>query len=292
MRVVRLTITALMLFWITVTTASNFYPPTITGDLRQIRSANSPPWLAAVGRLVSFYRLNTLEQCSVSLISNQPGKDSDIAITAAHCIDHWPQQGDKIQPYSNLVTFLSLSGEEIEREIIEVVQQEKSPADYAIVRLDSAIPYQLIAPLIRSPYDYRNLLFQRLFQESAPHFASLAGYSSDITLGNRGKRLTYHERCQLFSGPPGQQSSNCISYRGASGGPIVVTIDLGQDPLAGIAQQDIEKKPTTVPLTGKQHLFVGSVNGGHKRFEYTQTLFTEVTYYLPALEQILNSSNR
>lgn len=89
-----------------------------------------------------------------------------------------------------------------------------------------------------------------------------------------------------------QCSASLISNQLGKDSDIVITIHLSQTQLATIAEQGADDQFSPTPPTGEHYLFVGSVNGGHERFEYTQTLFTEATYYLPALEQILNSSDR
>lgn len=251
------------------------HPKTLSNDPRQIQSEISPDWLAAAGRLTTLIRINKLEQCTLSLVADGLDKNGIIGVTAGHCVDHWHQPDGTFIVGSNTVTFKTNSGTILSRSIIDVMTAEIAPGDYAIVKLDAPIPRQFIQPLINSPFDYQDLLDEQLFSQTFKPYATLAGHSSDLDLGQKGTVLTYHERCQLNGGIPGNKTSNCTSYIGASGGPVVITVDLGE-------------YGTEIGIPGIQHLFVGSVIGGSQINDFAKTAFTENTYYFEKLNNILD----
>lgn len=252
------------------------YPDTLANDPRKVRGTSSPKWLEAVGRLVSTKSSTEKEQCSLSVISNHPSKDGIIAITAGHCVDHWYQGGERYKVGANTVTFQSNSGKTITRSIEKVLTSRMSSGDYAIVKLNAPIKKEDIKPLISAPYDYGDLLDEEMFGEKFRPFATMAGYSADKGLGKKGKVLTYDERCRLNGGQPGNKKGYCHSYQGASGGPVVVTVDLGE------FGDDYD-------LYGTQHLFVGSIVGGEGNDDNSKTMFTETSHYSQTLDKILEA---
>ncbi|MFT6070085.1 MAG: V8-like Glu-specific endopeptidase [Bacteriovoracaceae bacterium] len=254
---------------------SNF-PETMPNDTRKVRGATSPKWLEAVGRLVSTKSSTEKEQCSLTIISNHPSKDGIIAVTAGHCVDHWYYGGNDYRVGANTVTFQSNSGKTITRSIEKVLKSSMSSGDYAIVKLNSPVKKEVIKPLISAPYDYVDLLDEEMFGEKFKPFGTMAGYSADKGLGKKGKVLTYDEKCRLNGGVSGNKKGYCYSYGGASGGPVVVTVDLGE------FGEDYG-------LHGTQHLFVGSIVGGQGVNDNSKTMFTETSHYSSSLDEILEA---
>jgi hypothetical protein len=252
------------------------YPETLPNDPRKVRSASSPKWLEAVGRLVSTKSSKEKEQCTLSIISNHPSKDGIIAVTAGHCVDHWYQGGNRYKVGANTVTFTSNSGKTITRSIEKVLKASMSSGDYAIVKLNSSVKKEDIKPLISAPYDYSDLLNEEMFGEKFKPFSTIAGFSADKGLGKKGKVLTYHEKCRLNGGGPGDKKSYAYSYQGASGGPVVVTVDLGE-------------YGDDYGLQGTQHLFVGSIVGSEGSDNNSKTMFTEHSHYSQTLDKTLEA---
>ncbi len=251
------------------------YPETLAGDTRKVRGSSSPKWLAAVGRLVSTTSSTTQEQCSLSIVSDSPEKDGVIAITAAHCVDHWYQGDGNFEVGKNEVTFTTNNKKTIRRSISKVLKAETVGSDYAIVKLNAPISRKDIKPLLNAPYDYADLLDEEVSQTGFKPFATMAGFSADKGLGKKGKVMTYDEKCRLNGGASGKKKGYCYSYGGASGGPVVVTAKISED----YADEDYH--------TEVQHYFVGSIVGGRNGDDNSKTLFTDSTHYTRTLDKIL-----
>jgi len=252
------------------------YPETLPDDPRKIRTATSPEWLEAIGRFVSKTSDTTMEQCSLNLIADQPGKDGIIAVTAGHCIDHWASYEGGFLIEQNEVVFKSNSGKLIQREIVAILKSEMNPGDYAIVKLNAPIKNVDIKPLLNAPYDYFDLLDEDMFGEKFKPYATMAGFSADKGLGGKGKVMTYDERCRLYGGASGRKQGFCYSYQGASGGAVAVTVALG----------DMADETWQVSV---QSYFVGSIVGARGGDDNSKTLFTETTHYTRILDHILAS---
>lgn len=252
------------------------YPDTLPNDPRKVRSNSSPKWLEAVGRLVSTKSAKEKEQCTLSIITNHPSKDGIIAVTAGHCVDHWYTSGNRFDVESNSVTFTSNSGKTVRRSIVKVLKASMSSGDYAIVKLNAPVKKEDIKPLISSPYDYIDILDAEMFGEKFKPFATMAGFSADKGLGKKGKVMTYHEKCRLNGGGAGNKKGYCYAYQGASGGPVVVTVDLGEF-------------GDDYGLQGTQHLFVGSIVGSEGSDDSSKTMFTEHSHYGSSLDEILEA---
>lgn len=253
--------------------SNDTFPDTLDNDPRLVRSASSPTWLAAVGRSISNTSSTDKEQCTISIIADSPEKDGIIAITAGHCVDHWVTGNGTFKIGPNETVFTSNSGKVIKRSIAKVLKAELYKGDYAIVKLNAAIDKEDIKPLLNAPYHYSDLLDKELFHKP---YATMAGYSADKGKGKKGKVLTYHEKCQLNGGGSGQKKGYCYSYRGASGGPVVVTVALG----------DMADEPWQEQ---KQSYFVGSILGARGGDNNSKTLFTDTTHYTRILDKILAS---
>ena len=250
------------------------FPETQANDPRKVRGASSPSWLAAVGRSVSKTSATTQEQCSLSIIADAPGKDGIIAVTAGHCVDHWVTGDGSFQVGQNESTFTTNSGRTIKRSIVEVLKAETHQGDYAIVKLNAPIKNSDIKPLLNAPYDYSDLLDEDMFGEKFKPYATMAGFSADKGLGKKGKVMTYDEKCRLNGGASGLKKGYCHSYQGASGGPVVVTVALGD--MADETWQE-----------GTQSYFVGSIVGARAGDDNSKTMFTETTHYTKTLDKIL-----
>lgn len=247
------------------------YSDTLPNDPRLVRSSSSPKWLAAIGRSISNTSAKTKEQCSLSIVADSPEKDGIIAVTAGHCVDHWYQGNGGFKVGKNKTTFTTNSGKKIERSIVDILKAETHIGDYAVVKLNAPIKNADIKPLLNAPYDYADLLDGETFHKP---YATYAGYSADKGIGQKGKVLTYHERCQVNGGASGKKKGYCYSYPGASGGAVVVTVALGE-------YADEPWQETT------QTYFVGSIVGGRQGDNFSKTLFTETTHYTRLLDKIL-----
>jgi len=93
----------------------------------------------------------------------------------------------------------------------------KSTTDYAILILDSPIDQKQVKPLKTTDIKFSTLIKQYKYS-----YASLAGFSGDI--GEYGAKLTIDPKCKLFDFTTLYGKSNCAAYKGASGGPVVLSV--------------------------------------------------------------------
>ncbi|MGJ8564013.1 MAG: hypothetical protein ACSHXY_10715 [Alphaproteobacteria bacterium] len=271
------------------------YPETEPNDTRKVRSSTSPEWLQAVGRSIAVKSKTEKEGCSWSLIVDVPGKNGVIVVGAGHCVDHWYLGGEKYGIEEHQITWTTQSGKKITRHIATIFQSRMSTGDYAIAKLDRPISRFDIKPLMSAPYDYGDLLDEELFYangEPFKPFGTMAGYSADISLGQKGKVLTYDEggegnRCQLHGGEPGNKKGYCWSYTGASGGAVAVTLylsgDLDGDKGGLFLFEDYIPNVKPGPYT----FWVGSIVGGEGNDGNDKTMFTESSHYSQTLDKIL-----
>lgn len=266
------------------------FPPMMPGDTREVRGSDSPKWLEAVGR-INTAKGNGRYACSISLVADRYGKNGSIGVTAGHCLSHWINGDGTFTPNEHNVVWASSNGEKVTRRIAEVYALETHKADFAIVRFNKPVPRQSIQPLIVAPWDYRDLLDPENLEPGA--FGTMAGYSADTGKGQRGEVLTY-DRCErLNGGVSGQIMGFCHAYRGASGGAVVVTVNVPDPSVGGDRGMNAEilmdMNDTIKP--GKHHFWVGSILGGRTNKVANRNLFTEATYHREILDPILAGQN-
>jgi hypothetical protein len=304
------------------------YPAMLPDDPRLVRSSTSPEWLAAVGRqVIHLDDKGSAKQCTVALVADQIGKEGIIIVGAGHCAvemgqfvlsDPHPEASAQCsEPIKteqrfredvgswvtsdcyeyrsgpkDSITFRTSTGEEIKRRIEVVFNIGMTPGDYFIGRLDKAIPYSKIKPLLNSPFDYTDMLREFPF----PAFATIAGFSADTGYGQKGKVLTYDQQCVLTGGRSGGKLSYCYSYEGASGGPVAITIDFSsanpnwEDDCDCMTNDEyFEFFTDDFPrLERKSYTFwVGSVVGGRANDTFDRTLWIDSTHYTRILDKIL-----
>jgi len=92
----------------------------------------------------------------------------------------------------------------------------ETTSDYAILILNKSISQKDVKPFIIYKDDFISL--KNRYKVS---FGSLAGFSSDI--GEAGAKLTYDPKCELSFFSKTYGASNCSGFKGASGGPVVMT---------------------------------------------------------------------
>ena len=263
------------------------FPDTLPDD-----SSSSPKWLAAVGRMISHTSSTDQEQCTFALLNDRPWKDGIIGVTAGHCVDHWVTFGGKFVVEYNEITFTTNSGKTIKRTITEVLKAEMNPGDYAIVKLNAYIPRTDIQPLLNSPYDFSDIMNDEEFSQEFKAFATVAGFSADKGLGQKGKVMTYHENCKLNGGARALKKGYCYAYEGASGGPVVGTVALGNyrmgDIDTGFSDDNTGDIADDLQLAGTtQHFFMGSIVGGRGGDTAAKTMFTENSHYSTSLDNAL-----
>lgn len=199
----------------------------LINDTRKIVTDNSPPWTKAVGRLIIPTKLEIIsknkyktkyKKCSASIINFPYYDSSRVIVTASHCLTSYKKKagdirfiiknnkGKMIQRFAKIDTDSKYSKKKI-----------KTVSDYAILILDKTIKTKEVKPLL---VDEKN--FVELKLDNKYSFASLAGFSGDI--GDFGARLTFDPKCQLSYHSLTYGLSNCSGFKGASGGPVVMSI--------------------------------------------------------------------
>jgi len=197
-------------------------------DPRKIYGNKAPRWLQAIGKLQvpgSTYengrRAHLLEDCSATLVTGRQGGKADIIITAWHCLANYNDLSRPIQ-------FVLVAGQkqEIEREAFRLADGGGMHADWAILRLKTPIAAADVTALLIHPD-----------RATAVHTISMAGYSRDLALGGHGKQLTYHPDCLITVAGTNVDDSNCVAYKGASGGAVVQLSGTGIPWFSGVISQ-------------------------------------------------------
>lgn len=228
---------------------------TIPNDPREVfkgkSSSSDQHWMQAVGKmsLPNFEDPSKKKSCSASLVAERSQDDANVIVTAAHCLKHWMKGTQSNQDGS--ITFTTLEGSEVSRSFkaSDIIYQNYSDNDVAVIKLNQPIKKDVIKPLIVANQKVGHIL-------SANESAKMvnAAYFNDITIGDRGKNLT-HQECKMAGRTFNKNylSTTCISYGGGSGSPLVMAVDRPD------AKQQSE---------GMEYLFVGSLVGAGRDGHY------------------------
>jgi hypothetical protein len=139
-------------------------------------------------------------------------------VTAWHCLEYY---SDLSRPIS--FTAQDSSGESISREAYRLADGGGMHGDWAILRLRKPIADQDVAALSINP------------QHADPSLPiTMAGYSRDPGLGANGERLTYDLGCRITAEAREGNDSDCLAYKGASGGAVIQMSASGQPLYAGV----------------------------------------------------------
>jgi V8-like Glu-specific endopeptidase len=173
-------------------------------DPRQQFTAESPAWLSAVGKLTvpgqrfeQGERLHYREDCTATLIGAQT------ILTAWHCLEYYRDVSHDIVfklPYS-------AGGES--RYARRLADGGGMRSDWALLHLDRPISHITPVP-VRMEFTAR---------VDTP--VSIAGYSRDDGLGAGGSILTWQAACAITDNEGYRVATNCLAYKGASGGPAL-----------------------------------------------------------------------
>ena len=217
-------------------------------DKRLQRDAAAPRWLDAVGKLevptIKYEqgrRKHHREDCSATLIANRAGRYADSIVTAWHCLEAYSDLSKPIvftlQPWGKQPLILTAR---------RLADGGHIDADWAILRLERAIPTSEVRGL---------RLGRSTLSEQA--VLQMAGYSGDPGLGRNGGQLTYDPDCRVTTTTYRFVSTDCLAYKGASGGAVVSMDNSGEALLQGIISQgDSDRLSIYVPTSR----FIGEVN--------------------------------
>ena len=200
-------------------------PAGAVADTRLAYSDRAPDWLGAVGKLRvpgSRYRegrrQHLQEDCSATLVSRRSGNRADTIVTAWHCLAFY---SDLSRP----ITFL-LPGQDRseEREAYRVADGGGMHADWAVLRLFQPVVSDLALAIHPDRAD-----------PARP--VSMAGYSRDPAMGDGGTRLTFDPSCLITRQWATVSDTDCVAYKGASGGAVVQLSLAGEPELSGVVSQ-------------------------------------------------------
>ncbi len=178
-----------------------------SADPRQVFDADSPAWLQAVGKLtVPGYRYKNGDRrhheqhCTATLVSE------DIVLSGWHCLEHYSDLS------LNIVFTLPSAAANTSRIARRVADGGGMHADWALLKLDKPVRTEVAAAVAVSAINEAKPGTQGL---------TLAGYSRDKVMGKTGRRLTYHANCEILDNESYRVATNCVAFRGSSGGPVV-----------------------------------------------------------------------
>jgi len=199
----------------------------LKNDTRKLVTSNSPEWTKAIGRLITPTELTFIsktryrtkyKKCSASIVNFDNYSSSRVIITASHCITGYnPKAGNLRFIIKNSNGDMVQKFAKIYKDSHYIHNKTNKHTDYAILILDSPITKKDIEALKTS-----NIPFDILQNQYKYSFASLAGFSGDI--GDYGAKLTIDPKCKLFDYNDMYGKSNCAAYKGASGGPVVLSV--------------------------------------------------------------------
>jgi len=215
-------------------------PADATDDSRRVRSADSPAWLFAVGRLEipgSRYergrRQHHTETCSATLLADSSEAGRPLLLTAWHCLEYY---NDLSRPLT--VTLKTQNGDTHQREVFRLADGGGMHADWALLGLRGALPDPALPRIA-------------LLRGDAKPGQSIvmAGFSRDPGLGEHGEALTYDPDCRITARARFNTATNCRAHKGASGGAVVQQDENHQSYLAGvISEGDGEGYSAFVPV--------------------------------------------
>ena len=195
-------------------------------DTRKIVTRNSPAWTHSIGQLIIPLKLHFInkkrytvknKKCSATLVNLKENEDSNIIITASHCIQKYNKQAGPLKfviqnNKKNMVYRIAT----IKYDSHFDINNMKSTTDFAILKLQRPILNKEVKPIV-----IQNNSFRSLQKSSLQSFGSLAGFSNDIA--QYGKKLTYDPKCTIKEYNQMYGKSSCSGFSGASGGAIMLT---------------------------------------------------------------------
>ncbi len=205
--------------------SSSWSEPATSRDSRKVYAPSSGGWQQAVGRLrvpSSTWRAGKRtyfnEDCSATLIADGNPHSAATILTAWHCLEFYQDLSRPI-----IFSVASPSGEQREVEARKLTDGGGMHADWALLRLVQPLAREDVAALqmLSEPTDVSRRI-------------SMAGYSRDRGLGERGAHLTYDPGCNITGRTESRLATDCAAYKGASGGAVVQLSEEGNVRLCGV----------------------------------------------------------
>lgn len=214
-------------------------PVDTMAEPRAAFTAAAPAALASVGRLLvpgrrleDGYPRHYRESCSATLLRPARGGPAQLILTAWHCLEFHTDLTDEI-------TFVigSQRGGTLTRTATPLLSGGGMHADWALMRLQTPLAATEASAVSLRP-------------ESPPAAGTaliMAGFSRDPGLGRGGQRLTYHADCEVTDSVGQDIGTDCLAYRGASGGAV---FDAAGERLLGVVSRgDSEGRSIFVPVS-------------------------------------------
>lgn len=227
---------------IAVWTLSAVATAAVARDTRLVFSSETHGWLRAVGKLQvpgqrhhAGHQAHYVEDCSATLVTRHGRSQADTIITAWHCLQWY---GD----LSKSITFtvMSISGEPLQRQAYRLEDGGGIHADWAIMRLHNPVQAAQVAALVVHP---------EAANPQRP--VTMAGFSKDDGIGERGLVLTFDPDCAITAQDRHLGDTDCTAFKGASGGAVIQLSDAGEPRMCGvISQGNGEGRSTFVPVSG------------------------------------------
>ncbi len=213
--------------------------PALATDPREVWDGDTRPWLASVGKLTvpgtrieDGYSRHYIEDCSATLVRLPDAGTADVIVTAWHCLADYRDLSKPI-----LFTLRAADGDILQRSARRLADGGGMHADWAILRLDQPIvgDHAMAIAGLHAPTSGARLV--------------LAGYSGDPGIGDNGRELTFHDGCRLTSTDEKISRTDCLAFKGASGGAVFTASSGGDALLVGVVSEgDGESTSTYVPL--------------------------------------------
>ncbi len=196
-----------------------------SADPRLRWDEQAPAFLSAVGKLTvpgirieSGYSRHVREDCSGTLLASRDNRPPRHVLTAWHCIEHY-------KDLSKNIIFTLPDGRQ--RKARPVEDGGGMGADWALLTLDSPLPLSWAADVHARGEVSR--------QSELPQWRlTMAGFSGDAGLGADGEALTYHSHCGVIEVTDDHVNTNCLAYKGASGGAVFSVDEAGEATLRGV----------------------------------------------------------
>lgn len=203
-----------------IASESNIHPE----DKRMQKTAKSPKYLDAVGKLSITFPDGTKSTCTANLTDTATGRASRVLTSNRHCFFD-KENGVKA---TSITWTTKLQDGTVISKPVKIERLSDQESDVAILSLPEKIPFSKIKPLKIITEDY---FTPAVIQFEAKNTIA-AGYSTDQELGKNGNVLTYTENLQRAYFAEGNNKSFVVksfSYSGASGGAIISDVDLSED---------------------------------------------------------------
>ncbi|WP_040482084.1 trypsin-like serine peptidase [Luminiphilus syltensis] len=171
-------------------------------------------------KLVNGYRQHNTENCTGSLIRV---RHRLLIVSAWHCFD-----GIRDLSRPPIITM----SDDSRREARLLKTGQSIDADWAVLEFTT------------SRFDDRQLVVLPLDTAALPETGQavlMAGFNSDY-FGDGGETLTYDPKCHIEERDSFNLTTNCVAFKGASGGPVLRRLDNGRYALSGIVSRGDNRK--------------------------------------------------